>query len=129
MDQPGVETRPLREMTGRAMFNEVFIDGARVPDWNMIGGLNNGWAVANTTLAHERGTAFPFKEQVVHEVAEIDVLLPDLLVEVEHLLHELRRHIGPEPVVGDLDRALADAQTAIGLLATTGVVYAACVFC
>jgi alkylation response protein AidB-like acyl-CoA dehydrogenase len=54
MDQPGVEIRPLREMTGRAMFNEVFIDGARVPDWNMIGGLNNGWAVANTTLAAER---------------------------------------------------------------------------
>ena len=70
MDQPGVEIRPLREMTGRAMFNEVFIDGARVPDWNMIGGLNNGWAVANTTLAAERaglgiggsgaaGSAFP----------------------------------------------------------------------
>ena len=70
MDQPGVEIRPLREMTGRAMFNEVFIDGARVPDWNMIGGLNNGWAVTNTTLAAERaglgsggsgaaGSAFP----------------------------------------------------------------------
>ncbi len=70
MDQPGVEVRPLREMTGRAMFNEVFIDGARVPDWNMIGGLNNGWAVTNTTLAAERaglgsggsgaaGSAFP----------------------------------------------------------------------
>jgi alkylation response protein AidB-like acyl-CoA dehydrogenase len=54
MDQPGVEVRPLREMTGRAMFNEVFIDGARVPDWNMIGGLNNGWAATNTTLAAER---------------------------------------------------------------------------
>jgi alkylation response protein AidB-like acyl-CoA dehydrogenase len=36
------------------MFNEVFIDGARVPDWNLIGGLNNGWAVTNTTLAAER---------------------------------------------------------------------------
>lgn len=70
MDQPGVEIRPLREMTGRAMFNEVFLDGARVPDWNLIGGLNNGWAVANTTLAAERaglgsggsgaaGAAFP----------------------------------------------------------------------
>ncbi|MCL4292583.1 MAG: acyl-CoA dehydrogenase family protein [Acidimicrobiia bacterium] len=54
MTQPGVEVRPLREMTGRAMFNEVFIDGARVPDANLIGGLNNGWAVANTTLAAER---------------------------------------------------------------------------
>ncbi len=54
MTQPGVEVRPLREMTGRAMFNEVFIDGARVPDSDIVGGLNNGWAVANTTLAAER---------------------------------------------------------------------------
>jgi alkylation response protein AidB-like acyl-CoA dehydrogenase len=54
MRQPGVEIRPLREMTGRAMFNEVFIDNARTSDENIIGGLNNGWAVANTTLAAER---------------------------------------------------------------------------
>jgi alkylation response protein AidB-like acyl-CoA dehydrogenase len=56
MDQPGVDVRPLREMTGRAMFNEVFIDEARVPAANLIGGLNNGWAVANTTLMVERAT-------------------------------------------------------------------------
>src|SRR6185369_14104922 len=37
-------------------------------DDQLVGALHNGWAVANTTLAHERGTAFPFKEQVVHEV-------------------------------------------------------------
>lgn len=54
MKQPGVEIRPLREMTGRALFNEVFINEARVPDSAVIGGLNNGWAVANTTLAFER---------------------------------------------------------------------------
>jgi alkylation response protein AidB-like acyl-CoA dehydrogenase len=54
MDQPGVEVRPLREMTGRALFSEVFMDGARVRDDAIIGGLNNGWAVANTTLAFER---------------------------------------------------------------------------
>lgn len=54
MDQPGVEVRPLREMTGRAMFNEVFLDGARVHDADIIGGLGNGWAVTNTTLAAER---------------------------------------------------------------------------
>jgi alkylation response protein AidB-like acyl-CoA dehydrogenase len=54
MDQPGVEIRPLREMTGRALFNEVFINEARVRDDAIIGGLNNGWAVANTTLAFER---------------------------------------------------------------------------
>jgi alkylation response protein AidB-like acyl-CoA dehydrogenase len=56
MHQPGVDVRPLREMTGRAMFNEVFIDEARVPVANLIGGLNNGWAVANTTLAVERAS-------------------------------------------------------------------------
>jgi alkylation response protein AidB-like acyl-CoA dehydrogenase len=54
MHQPGVEIRPLREMTGRALFNEVFLSDARVPDSEIIGGLNNGWAVANTTLMFER---------------------------------------------------------------------------
>ena len=54
MQQAGVEIRPLREMTGRALFNEVFIDGARVHNDDVIGGLNNGWAAANTTLMAER---------------------------------------------------------------------------
>jgi alkylation response protein AidB-like acyl-CoA dehydrogenase len=54
MRQPGVEVRPLREMTGRAIFNEVFLTEARVADDALVGGLNNGWAVANTTLAFER---------------------------------------------------------------------------
>lgn len=54
MHQPGVEIRPLREMTGHAMFNEVFLTDARVPDSAIIGGVNNGWAVTNTTLMHER---------------------------------------------------------------------------
>ncbi|HET6953372.1 MAG TPA: acyl-CoA dehydrogenase family protein [Acidimicrobiales bacterium] len=54
MHQPGVEVVPLREMTGRALFNEVFLTDARVRDDSMIGGLNNGWRVANTTLMFER---------------------------------------------------------------------------
>jgi len=54
MHQPGVDVRPLKELTGRALFNEVFLTDARVHDDAMIGGLNNGWAVANTTLGHER---------------------------------------------------------------------------
>jgi alkylation response protein AidB-like acyl-CoA dehydrogenase len=54
MRQAGVEVRPLREMTGRAIFNEVFLDGARVPHANVIGAVNDGWAVANTTLMVER---------------------------------------------------------------------------
>jgi alkylation response protein AidB-like acyl-CoA dehydrogenase len=54
MHQPGVDIRPLREMTGRALFNEVFLQDARVADADIIGGVNNGWAVANTTLMFER---------------------------------------------------------------------------
>ena len=54
MHQDGMDVRPLRELTGRALFNEVFMSDARVPDSALIGGLNNGWAVANTTLMHER---------------------------------------------------------------------------
>ena len=55
MHQPGaVDVRPLREMTGRALFNEVFLSDARVPNDAVIGGVNNGWAVSNTTLAFER---------------------------------------------------------------------------
>ncbi len=54
MHQPGCDVRPLIEMTGHAMFNEVFISDARVPDKWVIGDVNNGWAAANTTLANER---------------------------------------------------------------------------
>jgi alkylation response protein AidB-like acyl-CoA dehydrogenase len=54
MHQPGVDVRPLKEMTGHALFNEVFITDARVADSALIGGVNNGWAAANTTLMNER---------------------------------------------------------------------------
>jgi alkylation response protein AidB-like acyl-CoA dehydrogenase len=54
MHQDGVDVRPLKEMTGHALFNEVFLTEARVADSSLIGGLNNGWAAANTTLMNER---------------------------------------------------------------------------
>jgi len=55
MNQPGVEVRPLRQMNGHASFNEVFLTDARVPADHVVGEVNGGWAIALTTLAHERG--------------------------------------------------------------------------
>lgn len=54
MHSAGVDVRPLREMTGTADFNEVFLDGVRVPAANMIGERGDGWRVANASLAAER---------------------------------------------------------------------------
>jgi len=54
LKQPGVEVRPLKEMTGGATFNEVFFSDARVEDANRIGDVDRGWSVAVTTLSHER---------------------------------------------------------------------------
>jgi alkylation response protein AidB-like acyl-CoA dehydrogenase len=58
MDQPGVEVRPLRQMTGTAEFNEVFFSDARTDAANVLGDVNDGWKVAMATLGFERGTAF-----------------------------------------------------------------------
>lgn len=54
MKQPGVEVRPLRQITDEAHFNEVFIDNAFVPEDNLLGPLNGGWGVLQTALAYER---------------------------------------------------------------------------
>ena len=105
MEAPGIEVRPLVTMTTEAEFNEVFFDSVFVPRDHLVGELDGGWAVANTTLAHERGTTFPFKEQVVHEVyldelfglaseseAFDDPLLADRLVDAYVNLRVLRLH-------------------------------------
>jgi alkylation response protein AidB-like acyl-CoA dehydrogenase len=54
MEQDAVQVRPLRQITGEAEFNELFMEEARIPDENVVGGVGNGWAVAITTLMHER---------------------------------------------------------------------------
>jgi len=56
MQSPGIDVRPLTQMTGTAEFNEVFFTDVRVPKENILGQLNDGWRMAMTTLMHERGT-------------------------------------------------------------------------
>ena len=59
MDSPGIEVRPLVDMTLKAGFNEVFFNDVKIPEENIIGKRGEGWAVANATLGHERGSLAP----------------------------------------------------------------------
>jgi alkylation response protein AidB-like acyl-CoA dehydrogenase len=102
MEQDGVEVVPLRQITGEPEFNELFIDGARIPDANVLGGVGNGWKVALTTLMNERaGLAFFLQvrlrqllDQVIAEAAGRglldDAVVADRLGEL-HLKAEILR--------------------------------------
>jgi len=87
MKQGGIEVRPITQPDGTAEFNEVFFDGARCPRENVVGGLNNGWVVANTTLAHERGMSattsyrrFEEELRLMTEAARANGAIDDALV-------------------------------------------------
>jgi alkylation response protein AidB-like acyl-CoA dehydrogenase len=67
---PGIEVRPLRQVNGREEFAEVFFTDVRVPLWNVVGGLGNGWHVAMSTLQLERG---PGRRTYVTYLRDLDV--------------------------------------------------------
>ncbi len=73
MEQDAVQVRPLRQITGESEFNELFIEEARIPNDNIVGGEGNGWAVAITTLMHERAT-LAFSLQVGVQIALRELL-------------------------------------------------------
>ena len=100
-DQPGVTVRPLRQMTGDARFNQVFLDGARVADRDRLGGEGDGWAVTRTFLAHEKNSYNPG----AHEGGPFGGV--DLDRPAGETLAALRRH-----------RAAASAGRGVGRLLT-----------
>jgi alkylation response protein AidB-like acyl-CoA dehydrogenase len=78
MKSPGIDVRPLRELTGEALFNEIFLTDVFVPDDCVVGEVDGGWKLARTTLANERvamssGSAFPSGiEEVLRALAVSD---------------------------------------------------------
>jgi len=85
MDQPGIEVRPIRQITGTAEFNEVFFDGARTALDLVVGDVNDGWRVALATLAFERGVGL--LGDIVHFHKQLDRVL--------HLARENGRSTDP----------------------------------
>jgi alkylation response protein AidB-like acyl-CoA dehydrogenase len=108
--QPGIEIRPIKQMNGQAEFNETFFTDARVPDANLIGGLNNGWAVAMATLANERSSYAAGADYAVGALPGEQSGLLDLTVgEVKEWMAAQRRGqtafpLGSAPALVDLAR-------------------------
>ncbi len=92
MKTPGVDVRPLRQMTGETEFNEVFFRDARVPVENVVGKVNEGWGVAIGTLMHERGT-FGAGLQIIYKRNM------DRLIELSHTLHRNGRPASQDPLI------------------------------
>ncbi|MEN3273161.1 MAG: hypothetical protein V7636_1922 [Actinomycetota bacterium] len=106
MDQPGVEVRPIKMISGESEFNEVFFTDARTTKDNVVGGVNNGWAVAMTLLGYERGESaatIPIRFK-----AELDRLL--------QLAKE--RGASTDPV---MRQRLADCYTKVAIMRWNGM--------
>ena len=100
MTAPGIDIRPLRQITGRAHFNEVFLTDVRIPVEHVIGEVNGGWGVALTTLANERaliggggGMAFGDLVRLAREFERDDALSRQALVDA-FIRFEVLKYLG-----------------------------------
>ena len=102
MEQDAVQVRPLRQITGEAEFNELFIEEARIPDELVVGGVGNGWKVALTTLMNERaGLGFALQVRLRQQLDDLiaiaagsgqleDPLLADAIAELHVRCESIR---------------------------------------
>ncbi|MFG3153305.1 acyl-CoA dehydrogenase family protein [Streptomyces sp. NPDC048219] len=115
MTDPGVEVRPLRQITGEAEFNEVFLTGVRIPDSMRLGEVGDGWRVAQTTLNNERvaigGTPIPREGGMIGKVAETWRARPELRT---HDLHQRLLGLWVEAEVARLTGVRLRQQLAAG---------------
>ncbi|MFH7598092.1 acyl-CoA dehydrogenase family protein [Streptomyces racemochromogenes] len=115
MHAPGVEVRPLRQITGEAEFNEVFLTGVRIPDAHRIGAVGEGWAVARTTLMNERvsigGMRLPREGGMIAPVAATWRERPELRT---HALHQRLLGLWVEAEVARLTGERLRQQLAAG---------------
>ncbi len=76
MKTPGITTRPMVEINGQVSFNQVFFDNVRVPKENIVGKINEGWRVANTTLSYERNFGGRQYPNLVRDLAKLAQKVP-----------------------------------------------------
>ncbi|GAA4889957.1 acyl-CoA dehydrogenase family protein [Streptomyces coeruleoprunus] len=115
MTDPGVEVRPLRQITGEAEFNEVFLTGVRIPDSHRVGEVGDGWAIARTTLMNERvsigGTPVPREGGMIGPVSRTWRERPELRT---HDLHQRLLDLWVEAEVARLTGERLRQQLAAG---------------
>ncbi|MFD6191891.1 acyl-CoA dehydrogenase family protein [Streptomyces sp. NPDC060275] len=115
MTDPGVEVRPLRQITGEAEFNEVFLTDVRIPDSRRLGEIGDGWRVAETTLNNERvaigGTPIPREGGMIGKIAETWRERPELRT---HDLHQRLLALWVEAEVARLTGVRLRQQLAAG---------------
>ena len=122
MKSPGVEVRPLRQMTGETEFNELFFRDVRVPVENVVGKVNDGWKVAIGTLMHERGT-FGAGLQIMYRRNM------DRLIELSRTMHRNGRPIAQDPIFrqklaqcyAEIEIMRANQMRAYSRISATGV--------